>query len=89
MATQADGGRMITRVVLSEDFLRAIRVRGLTLTTLAVKAKVSLPTVSSAVHQRPINASSALRLCRALAETPVVDELDKWVAPTVPGQSAA
>ena len=72
-----------------EEFARAVQVRGLTLAELAKRARVSAPTVSSAVHQRPINVSSALRLCRALGETPVVAELDRWVGRSSHPRAAA
>jgi transcriptional regulator with XRE-family HTH domain len=71
---------MTTRIVLGPEFVRALRVRGLTIAEVARTAKVSEPTVSAALHGRRINTGSALRICRAVAATPVVAELDAWLA---------
>jgi transcriptional regulator with XRE-family HTH domain len=69
---------MVTRIAFDEDFAHALRVRGLTLTELASRARVTVATASSAVHGRPLNVSTATRLARALASVPVVSELEAW-----------
>jgi DNA-binding LacI/PurR family transcriptional regulator len=69
---------MVTRIAFDEDFAHALRVRGLTLTELASRARVTVATASSAVHGRPLNVSTATRLARALAAVPVVSELEAW-----------
>lgn len=75
---------MVTRIAFDEDFAHALRVRGLTLTELANRARVSVATASAAVHGRPLNVSTATRLARALAAAPVVSELEAWArAPVV------
>jgi predicted transcriptional regulator len=70
---------MKTRIVLGGEFVRAIKVRGLTPAELAKRARISVPTVSSAIKHRPINVSSALRLCNTLDSIPVIEALDRWV----------
>lgn len=70
---------MANRVVLGEEFNRAVKVRGLLVVELAAKARVSVPTISAALRHKPLNPTSALRICRALAVIPVVPELDAWV----------
>ena len=72
---------MVTRIAFDEDFAHALRVRGLTLTELANRARVSVATASAAVHGRPLNVSTATRLARALAAVPVVSELEAWARP--------
>jgi transcriptional regulator with XRE-family HTH domain len=69
---------MVTRIAFDEDFAHALRVRGLTLTELASRARVTVATASSAIHGRPLNVSTATRLARALAAVPVVSELEAW-----------
>jgi hypothetical protein len=69
---------MVTRIAFDEDFAHALRVRGLTLTELANRARVTVATASSAVHGRPLNVSTATRLARALAAVPVASELEAW-----------
>ncbi len=69
---------MVTRIAFDEEFAHALRVRGLTLTELASRARVTVATASSAVHGRPLNVSTATRLARALASVPVVSELEAW-----------
>ena len=69
---------MITRVTFGDEFLEAICHRGLTLTEVARKAGVSLATASAAVHHRPVNVRSALRLARAVANEPAIAELEVW-----------
>jgi len=46
---------MITRIAFDQDFGQAIRVRGLTLTELAKRARVTIATASAAAHGRPLN----------------------------------
>lgn len=77
---------MIGRITLNQDFVRSARVRGLTATALAERAGVSLPTALSALKLHPINLTSALRLCRAVAAAPVIEELDRWVEGRVPDE---
>jgi transcriptional regulator with XRE-family HTH domain len=69
---------MVTRIAFDDEFAHALRVRGLTLTELASRARVTVATASSAVHGRPLNVSTATRLARALAAVPVVSELEAW-----------
>jgi transcriptional regulator with XRE-family HTH domain len=69
---------MVTRIAFDDEFAHALRVRGLTLTQLAGRARVTVATASSAVHGRPLNVSTATRLARALAAVPVVSELEAW-----------
>jgi hypothetical protein len=75
---------MVTRICFDDEFAHALLVRGLTLTELASRARVTVATASSAVHGRPLNVSTATRLARALASVPVVSELEAWArAPAV------
>ncbi|HEX4755835.1 MAG TPA: hypothetical protein VH661_08805 [Candidatus Dormibacteraeota bacterium] len=69
---------MVTRIAFDDEFAHALRVRGLTLTGLARRARVTLATASAAVHGRPLNVATATRLARALAAVPVVSELEAW-----------
>ena len=69
---------MVTRIAFDDEFAHALRVRGLTLTELANRARVTVATASAAVHGRPLNVSTATRLARALAAVPVVSELEAW-----------
>jgi transcriptional regulator with XRE-family HTH domain len=69
---------MVTRIAFDDEFAHALRVRGLTLTELASRARVTVATASSAVRGRPLNVSTATRLARALAAVPVVSELETW-----------
>ncbi|MBJ7595916.1 MAG: helix-turn-helix transcriptional regulator [Candidatus Dormibacteraeota bacterium] len=69
---------MLTRIAFDQEFAQALRVRGLTLTELAVRAHVTVATASAAVQGRPLNVSTATRLARALASAPVVSELERW-----------
>ena len=73
-----DAAGMVTRIAFDDEFAHALRVRGLTLTELASRARVTVATASSAVHGRPLNVSTATRLARALAAVPVVAELETW-----------
>ena len=78
-----DAAGMVTRIGFDDEFAHALRVRGLTLTELASRARVTVATASAAVHGRPLNVSTATRLARALATVPVVSELEAWArAPT-------
>jgi hypothetical protein len=72
---------MVTRIAFDEEFAHALRIRGLTLTELANRARVTVATASAAVHGRPLNVSTATRLARALAAVPVVSELEAWARP--------
>jgi transcriptional regulator with XRE-family HTH domain len=53
----------------------AIQERGLTLAEVASIARVARITVSSAVRGHAVNASTALRLARAIASRPAIPEL--------------
>lgn len=76
---------MVTRIAFDDEFAHALRVRGLTLTELASRARVTVATASAAVRGRPLNVSTATRLARALAAVPVVSELEAWArAPAAP-----
>lgn len=76
---------MVTRICFDDEFAHALRVRGLTLTLLASRARVTVATASSAVRGRPLNVSTATRLARAVASVPVVSELEAWArAPAAP-----
>lgn len=66
-------------------FLDAVRVRGLTATKLAELAHVSTATAAAALHGREVQIGTALRLARAVAETPVVPALEQWVRPDFRG----
>jgi hypothetical protein len=67
-----------TRVTFSPDFLRAVRIRGLTLDELARSARVAPATVSAAVNGRRVNVSTALRISKAVAARPPIPELENW-----------
>ena len=71
---------MASRLRFGPDFLRAVQVRSLTLPELARRAGVATATACAAVRGAPVNASTALKLARAVAAAPVVDELDRWLA---------
>lgn len=51
---------------------RLMAERGLTMTALAERAGVSVPTVSRALRGAEITVTSSARIQRALSETPVV-----------------
>jgi hypothetical protein len=70
---------VVTRVRFNEEFPAAVRVRGLTMTELARLADLSLATVSAAMHGRPVNMASAIRLSRVVAQAPVLPELAAWI----------
>ena len=69
-----------TRVVFSEDFVRAVQIRGMTLRSLAKVSGVSIDTISSAASGKQVNMCTAIALSKALASTPVIAELDQLVA---------
>ncbi len=70
---------MNTRIVFDPEFLHAIHLRGLTIGELAQRARLSPATVSAAIHGRPLNVRSAIRLARTLAGCPVITELEAWI----------
>jgi transcriptional regulator with XRE-family HTH domain len=70
---------MTSRIRFGSEFVTAIQVRALTLSEIAALAKVSRITVSSAAQGRAINASTALRIARAVASRPAIQELVEWV----------
>jgi transcriptional regulator with XRE-family HTH domain len=80
---------VISRVTFNDEFARAVRVRGLTLTEVARLSGVSMATASSAVHGRPVNMRSAVLLSRALAATAAVPELEVWLAGAPAGDGDA
>lgn len=69
---------MTSRISFGPEFLRAVQVRGLTLTELADRAQVSAATASAAARGRPVNMRTALQLSKALSLAPVVAELEAW-----------
>lgn len=60
-------------------FLEAVRIRGLTATKLAAIAHVSTSTVGAALQGKEVQMATALRLARAVADTPVIPALEQWV----------
>ena len=69
---------MTSRIVFDDEFPQAIRVRGLTLSEVALRARLSLATVSSAVRGRPVNITTAVRLAKVVSASPIIPELDEW-----------
>ena len=69
---------MTSRIVFDDEFPQAIRVRGLTLSEVAQRARLSLATVSSAVRGRPVNITTAVRLAKVVSASPIIPELDEW-----------
>ncbi len=61
------------------SFAEAVRIRGLTVTKLAELAHVSSSTAAAAIRGRDVQIATALRLARAVMETPVVPALEQWV----------
>ena len=55
---------MITRVTFAPEFLRAVKIRGLTVGELAQRAHLSPATASSAVKGKAVNVRSAVVLAR-------------------------
>ena len=74
----ASGSDMTSRIVFDDEFPQAIRVRGLTLSEVAQRARLSLATVSSAVRGRPVNITTAVRLAKVVSASPIIPELDEW-----------
>jgi plasmid maintenance system antidote protein VapI len=68
-----------SRVTFRPEFGDAVRLRGLTLTELAHRAGVCVATASSAVRERQVNLSTALRLAKVVDATPVIRELELWI----------
>ena len=62
----------------SEQFADAVRIRGLTVARLAELAGVSPGTVAAALHGRDVQVRTAMRIARAVSETPVVPALEEW-----------
>lgn len=60
-------------------FSDAVRIRGLTVTRLAQVAHVSTATAAAALQGKELQIATALRLARAVSETPVVPALEQWV----------
>jgi len=58
--------------------VEAVRIRGLTVQRLAQLARVSPATVSAAIHGQEMQIATALRIARAVSETPIVDALERW-----------
>ena len=69
---------MTSRIVFDDEFPQAIRVRGLTLSEVAQRARLSVATVSSAVRGRPVNITTAVRLAKVVSASPIIPELDEW-----------
>jgi hypothetical protein len=74
----ASGADMTSRIVFDDEFPQAIRVRGLTLSEVALRARLSVATVSSAVRGRPVNITTAVRLAKVVSASPIIPELDEW-----------
>ncbi|MFZ0130634.1 MAG: helix-turn-helix transcriptional regulator [Candidatus Dormiibacterota bacterium] len=72
------GADMTSRIVFDNEFPQAIRVRGLTLSEVAQRARLSVATVSSAVRGRPVNMTTAVRLAKVVSASPIIPELDEW-----------
>jgi hypothetical protein len=72
------GVHVTSRITFNSAFARAVRVRGFTLTELARQAHTSVATASKAVHQRPVNMTTGLRLARVVSASPIVPELEEW-----------
>jgi len=66
------------------EFAKAVRIRGLTAQRLAKLASVSPATVGAALHGRAVQIATALRIVRAVTETPVIDGLEEWEGRALP-----
>lgn len=71
---------MSTRFRFGPEFIRAVQVRGLTLTDVARSAGVALVTACAAAHGDAVNVSTAIRLSKAVAAVPVLPELEAWAS---------
>ena len=67
------------RYQFGPSFADAVRIRGLTATRLAELANVSTATAAAALHGKELQMATALRLARAVTETPVIPALEQWV----------
>lgn len=67
--------------VFGREFARALRIRGLSASRVAELARVSPATVGSALHGREVQVATAMRIARAVADAPVIDELEQWGEP--------
>jgi hypothetical protein len=74
----ASGAETTSRIVFDDEFPQAIRVRGLTMSEVAQRARLSVATVSSAVRGRPVNMTTAVRLAKVVSASPIIPELDEW-----------
>jgi hypothetical protein len=70
-----------TRFRFGPEFKHAVQIRGLTLSDVARRAGVALATACAAARGDAVNVSSAIRLSKAVAENPVLPELEAWVSP--------
>jgi transcriptional regulator with XRE-family HTH domain len=57
---------------------RALQIRGLDMQRVAELANVSPATVSSAVRGRSLNLTTATRIAKVVARSPVLRELEEW-----------
>jgi len=74
-------GRGDLVVIVSPDRLRAACVaRGWSLSELAARARVSRPTLRSALHGRPVRPRTAWKLARALNEAAAQPDLSEILA---------
>lgn len=71
---------MSTRFRFGPEFMRAVQIRGLTLTDVARHAGVALATASAAARGNAVNAATAVKLSQAVASTPVLPELEAWLS---------
>lgn len=62
-----------------EKVTRGLQVRGMTLTELARRAGLSIPTASAAAAGHTINIRTALSVARVLDSRPVIPELEALV----------
>jgi transcriptional regulator with XRE-family HTH domain len=68
-----------SRIVFGAELGYAMHVRGLSLTEVARQSGVAIATASAAVAGRPVNVTTALRIARAVAASPIIPELLGWV----------
>lgn len=71
---------MSTRLRFGPEFIRAVQVRGITLTDVERSAGVALATACAAARGDAVNVSTAIRLPKAVAAVPVSPELEAWVS---------
>ncbi len=63
-------------VVMSADLLKAAcAARGWSLTQMAVRARISRPTLRSALNGRPVRPRTMWKLANALAQAPISSDI--------------